>query len=86
MGNEILGKSVMEQEIKAQMAIRTQPDSLEITSGTPSKGLQVSLKCYGDFSEITSDIKEGTEDTISSKKIKGLLKIRQYLIGKQIIQ
>ena len=69
-----------EQAIKQEMAIRSQPDSLEMSSGTPSKGLQVSLKCYANFAEL-----DDTKDNPVQRKVDGLLKIRQYLIDKQII-
>ena len=70
-----------EQEIKQGMSVREQPDSFELTYGTPSKGSQVSLKCYADFSQLDS-----TPDNPVQKKVDGLLKIRQYLMEKGIIQ
>lgn len=74
-----------QQEIKQEMSMRQQPDSLELVYGTPSKGSQVSLKCYGDFSEIVEDISLENPDSISSKKIKGLLKLRECLLKLNII-
>ena len=74
-----------EQKIKTEMALRSQPDSFEISVGSAAKGQNVTLKCYADFSEIAGDIQEGTPDSLASKKIKGLLKIRQYLAGKGLM-
>ena len=70
-----------EQQIKQEMSIRQQPDSFELTYGTPSKGSQVSLKCYADFSQL-----DDSKDNPVQKKVDGLLKIRQYLMDKGIIQ
>lgn len=69
------------QEIRKEMNLREQPDSFELTYGTPSKGSQVSLKCYADFSQL-----DDTKDNPVQKKVDGLLKIRQYLMDKGIIQ
>ena len=70
-----------EQEIKKEMSVREMPDSFELTYGTPSKGSQVSLKCYANFAEL-----DDTKDNPVQKKVDGLLKIRQYLMEKGIIQ
>ena len=68
-------------EIKIERAIKENPDSFELTYGTPSKGSQVSLKCYADFSQL-----DDTKDNPVQKKVDGLLKIRGYLMEKGIIQ
>ena len=76
-----------EQEIKAEMNQRIQSDSFELSFGTPGKSGQMTLKCYGDFSEVIGDISDNPDlDSVTSKKVKGLLKIRGYLMKLRVIQ
>ena len=73
-------KMTPEQEIKQEMSKREHTDSFELTYGTPSKGSQVSLKCYVDFLQLND-----TMDNPVQKKVDGLLQIREYLVKKGII-
>jgi hypothetical protein len=51
-------------------------DHIEITVGTPSKGTQITLKTY--YNALALDQ--------AQEKIENTLKIRQYLMDKEIIQ
>ena len=66
----------MEMEVKKEMSQREMPDHFEIEAGSAAKGVKVSLKTYYDVTDIDE----------AQKKVENTLKIRQYLIGKGIIQ
>ena len=70
-----------EQEIKAEMAVRQQQDSLTITAGTPGKSQSVSLKCYFNISDL-----DDTPDNKVQKKVENLLKVRAYLKEQGLIE
>ncbi len=64
------------KEIKKEMAERDMQDSFLIEAGTAAKGIGVKLKCY--FNALDIDDAE--------MRVKNTLKIRQFLLDKNIIQ
>lgn len=51
-------------------------DSLTITAGSAAKGISVAVKCYYNSLDIDD----------AQARIENILKIRQFLIGKGVIQ
>ena len=66
------------KKIKEEMAKREQPDSVELTRGTPSKGTAVTLKCYVDLNTV--ELKEENPEGIAELKIKKFIKAWKYLL------
>ena len=66
----------MEQEIKAQMALRPKTDHFQIDMGSAAKGTKIALKCYYDVLNIDD----------AQNRIENLLKIHTWLKGKGYIQ
>lgn len=73
-----------EKEIVAEMHKREEPDSLELTYGTPAKGAQVKLKTYFNALKVSKNKEEPQGE--AEIKVENLLKLRQLLINKNLIQ
>ena len=71
-----MNEAETEQKIKQEMAKRDNPDSVELTIGTPSKGVQVSIKHYYNASD---------EDLMNLKH-KRIMQAMQLYKDKGIIQ